>query len=206
MQTAGQEPLSREQVQDALDGVFKASEFDQTPSLMEEFIDWFKGLFDFDGFGEGSFEIAKYSLGIVLFVVVLIVVFLFVSHLRRALAEREQAGKSQASQSDLTRDRVAELRAAAGVAEQAGDHLLALRLYFFALVVGLGERGELSYNDAWTNRELLERGTPSVQVAAALQPLVGELDSMSFGERAVETIDVRRFESLCERWLGERVR
>lgn len=206
MQAAGQGPLSREQVQGALDEVFMAPEFDQSPSLTEEFIEWLKDLFDFGGFGEGSFDFAWLALRAGAVVAAVVVVVLAASYVRRMLVERVQAGEVLASRADLTRDRVAELRAAAAEAESSGNHLLALRLYFFALVVGLGERGELAYNDAWTNRELLERGTPSSAVATTLRPLLGELDLMSFGERDVETDDVRRFESLCDRWLGERSR
>ena len=199
-------PHSRQQVRDVLDDVFKAPEFDQSPGLVEEFFDWLGDLFDFGGIGEGVFDLTTFTMQAVVFVVGVVVVWLGVKYVMQALGGRESAKPVTPGAKELTRNRVAELRAAASAAEEAGDHLLALRLYFFALVVGLGERGELAYNDAWTNRELMERGTPTTQIVETLQPLLGELDQMSFGERQVEASDVSRFELLCDRWLGSLTR
>lgn len=91
----------------------------------------------------------------------------------------------------------------ARAARDAGDLVRALRLAFFALVVGLGRRGDLEYRDAWTNRELLERGAPSSEVRARLAPLVDELDAKGFGRQPTRREDVERLVALCERWLGE---
>ena len=79
------------------------------------------------------------------------------------------------------RARVVDLRRAARTARENKDRVLALRLYFTALVVGLGEKGDLEYRDAWTNRELLERGEPRESVERRLAPLVRDLDAVSFG-------------------------
>ncbi|MFT7487362.1 MAG: hypothetical protein ACI9F9_003223, partial [Candidatus Paceibacteria bacterium] len=87
-------------------------------------------------------------------------------------------------------------------AQAAGEFTLALRLYFFALVIGLGERGGLEYNPAWTNRELLERGAPREDVVEALRPLVGQLDAHSFGELPTRPEQVEQFAEVCERLLG----
>lgn len=107
----------------------------------------------------------------------------------------------------VRRARVRELRREARLARERGDRLLALRLYFTALVVGLGEKGDLSYRDAWTNRELLERGEPKEPVRARLAPLVPELDARSFGHVPVEDGDVTRLSNLVEELLGaERLR
>ena len=75
-------------------------------------------------------------------------------------------------------------------------------LLAFALVVGLGRRGNLEYRDAWTNRELLARGRPSTEVATLLSPLVDELDRKMFGRDETTAADVERLETLCSRWLG----
>lgn len=98
--------------------------------------------------------------------------------------------------------RVRELRRRAGEAERAGDRLLALRLYFTALVVGLGERGDLEYRDAWTNRELCERGAPRPEIAQLLAPISERLDRQSFGHEPVENDDVRRLARLVDDRLG----
>ena len=77
-----------------------------------------------------------------------------------------------------------------------------MRLYFRALVLGLSERGELRYRDAWTNRELLELGAPRRDVLPLLLPLVPRLDAQSFGREPTTAEDVDRLASLCDRLLG----
>ncbi len=100
--------------------------------------------------------------------------------------------------------RAQELRLRARSARAQGDLSLALRLTFFALVVGLGRRGDLDYRDAWTNRELLARGHPAADVSSLLGPLVDELDRKMFGSGETTEADVDRLEALCTRWLGSR--
>jgi len=97
---------------------------------------------------------------------------------------------------------VAALRREARAAAARGDRLGALRLLFRALVLGLSERGELEYRDAWTNRELLERGSPRRDVAPLLAGLVPRLDAQSFGREPAEPADVEHLASLCDRLLG----
>jgi cytosine/adenosine deaminase-related metal-dependent hydrolase len=109
------------------------------------------------------------------------------------------AGRSGAA-ADLSR-RVEELLEAARSARARGELVLALRLSFFALVVGLGRRGDLEYRDAWTNRELLERGAPRAEVAALLAPLVEVLDRKGFGLEPAREADVDDLEALCRRVL-----
>jgi hypothetical protein len=122
--------------------------------------------------------------------------------LARAVQRRRAAGGAPGLEAER-RARVDELRARARAAEAAGDLTLALRLHFFALVVGLGQRGQLVYSDAFTNRELLERGAPRPEVLHLLRPLVDELDEHSFGRRPTDAGEVARFAGLCERLLGE---
>ncbi|HZO10199.1 MAG TPA: DUF4129 domain-containing protein, partial [Myxococcota bacterium] len=83
-----------------------------------------------------------------------------------------------------------------------GDRVAALRLLFRALVLGLSQRGELEYRDAWTNRELLERGAPPRDVAPVLAALVPRLDAQSFGHEPAVAEDVERLAALCDRFLG----
>ena len=83
--------------------------------------------------------------------------------LARFLAAGSLRGARAATDEDeisgpTTTERVLALRAAARTARAEGDVRLALRQLFLALFLGLGERGDLRYHDAWTNRELLRRG------------------------------------------------
>ena len=201
--TQGSDPgeVTREEVRAALDEIFADPRFDQSPTWFDEFLDWLGDLFNLGDGVSGAVGLLTIVLRIAAVLAALLVVFLAVNYIRQAWLPNKRA-RAEADLAGLVRDRVAELRKAAREAELSGEHLLALRLYFFALVVGLGERGELAYNDAWTNRELLERGSPTSEVARTLGPLLGELDRMSFGQRAVETADVRRFDDLCDRLLG----
>ena len=119
-------------------------------------------------------------------------------HLRSLAVEVDPGASVEA---DRVAERVAELLASARAASAAGDRVLALRHYFFALVVGLGRRGELEYRDTWTNRELLERGQPTAEISALLTPLVGDLDAKGFGAVPTSEADVAYLEDLCSRWL-----
>lgn len=164
-------------------------------SALGDFFEWLFGLMPDIGVSSDSAEL----LGIVLAVLAGVgLVLLLVRFVRRR----------QPSQGDQGLDperaaRVDELRRRAREAEAAGDLTLALRLHFFALVVGLGQRGRLVYSDAFTNRELLERGEPGPEVERLLRPLVDELDEHSFGRRPTGPDEVARFAGLCERLLGE---
>lgn len=99
--------------------------------------------------------------------------------------------------------RLADLHARAAAARAAGDLTLALRLSFFALLVALSRRGDLDLRDAWTPREMLERGRPSARVREWLEPVLGELDAGLFGPRGVTPDDLQRFDVLRERLLAQ---
>jgi hypothetical protein len=107
---------------------------------------------------------------------------------------------------EARRLRVSELRGRARTARASGELVLALRLYFTALVVGLGERGDLDYRDAWTNRELLERGEPSEHVERKLAPLVRDLDLRSFGGVPARDEDVEQMSRVVDELLGAEAR
>lgn len=98
--------------------------------------------------------------------------------------------------------RLAELRARAAAARAEGDLTLALRLSFFALLVALSRRGDLELREAWTPREMLERGSPGAGVRAALEPCLQELDARLFGTQGVGADDLRRFDALFEGLLA----
>jgi type VI protein secretion system component VasK len=115
---------------------------------------------------------------------------------------RELAAVRQAEEErESVAARVSRLLAEARSAESAGDHRLALRLYFWALVVGLSGKGRIEYRDAWTGREMLERTHLASQLAEQLRPLVREVDSFSFGGGAVAAEDSARMAAACREWL-----
>lgn len=100
--------------------------------------------------------------------------------------------------------RALELRARAQAARASGDLALALRLALFALLVELAQRGDLEFRDAWTHRELFERGRPSAAARAALGPWLGELDAKLFGRAGVVAADLERLEGLSADLLSPR--
>jgi hypothetical protein len=118
--------------------------------------------------------------------------------LREADLHRRRAQPSAGSKrrGDV-RVRVDELLRQAGLAREQGQRLAALRLYFAAYVIALSRRGDLELREAWTNRELVERGTPSAELRASLSPLVSELDELVFGARTVTDEHLDRLEGLC---------
>jgi hypothetical protein len=122
----------------------------------------------------------------------------------RALALRRKldAPPSSAPAPDLRAATVDALRRMAREAADRGEHVAALRLLFRALVVGLSERGELAYREAWTNRELLERGAPRRDVLELLASLVPRLDAQSFGREPAGPDDVARLSAVCDRLLA----
>ena len=196
--------LSEDQIEAARAAVFERSEFaPREPTPFERLFDWFLGLFEQLGFsGEPPEGLAMAVLWALL---VILAGFLFLA-MRRVARELPQSRQRELAEEVSIRERVSELRGQAERARASGDQLLALRLYFFALVVGLGRKGDLEYRDAWTNRELLARGRPSAPVARELEPLVAELDHKLFGDGQTSEADLDRLAAMCDRWLGEPAR
>ena len=131
-------------------------------------------------------------------VLALLIVSLLVM-LARRFERKRRGGQEEMTLEERVASRVEELRRRAREAAAAGQWVEALRLEFFALVVGLGERGDLEYRDAWTNRELLERGSPHPAVERALRPVVRRLDAHSFGHVPSGPEEVAEFQAFCER-------
>jgi hypothetical protein len=198
-------PVSPERAREVLDDVLSRAEFaehdDALAGALSDFLEWLGGLFgdvgsDVDpALVEGGLRLLLLSVSVIAGVMLVV----YVTSLVRSRRPGEE--RPDTAVVDALTERVASLRARAQKAQAAGDLTRALRLYFFALVVGLGERGELAYDDAWTNQELLERGEPSPEIDRLLGPLVCALDAHSFGGRPTDPTEVRRFASLCERLL-----
>lgn len=126
------------------------------------------------------------------------------ARLRGTFARRvaASAAADPAAQAARLQARLAELEARARVARAVGDWSLALRLSFFALLIALSRRGDLELREAWTHREMLERGSPSARARAALEPWLPELDRKLFGAHGATAADLAWFDGLRERLLA----
>ena len=182
---------SRAEVEAARDRVVADWRGELEPSLLQRFLE---GLSDFLGTPEGAAAplVVRWILTIL---VVALLVFLLVRIVRRFGPRLAGAG-AEVGAPDV-RHRVTELRDEARAAAERGDLGLALRLYVFALLLGLGERGDLRFRPAWTNRELLRRGDPGPEALRVLQPIVDELEPKEFGREPTTPADIRRLEELC---------
>jgi len=198
--------VAEERVTEVLDGVLSRAEFNDEPGvvarILEDFVEWLSEMFGGSGPDVDPSTIEAWAQGVWISLTVVAGALLLWFWIKVLRSRGRRLAQARSALTEEVAARVAELRAEAREAQAVGDLTRALRLYFFALVVGLGERGELDYNDAWTNRELLERGEPGERVVTLLRPLVGELDEHSFGRRPTGPAEVRRFAILCEELLG----
>jgi hypothetical protein len=196
-----------DQARAAAEDVLAGPEFAQRgPGFFERALAWIADLLEGilpDGLGLERDALLT-ALHVVVWVVVALVALAVLRFVWLALRRRERPGAAGAAPDPEAerRERVARLRRAARAAEARGELVLAMRLEFTALVVGLGQRGDLEYREAFTNRELLERGRPGAEAERMLRPLVPELDRKSFGGEPAAPGDVARIAALCDRWLG----
>ena len=193
------DPIPPETVREVVGDVLNRADLRESePTFLDELIEDFLQSLDFS---PGAFSAAKDVL-IVIGIVLIVLLILVALRMFFRGGSAVSAGEGPAL---LVRTRVAELRRLAGRAREGGDLQLALRYLLFALVVGLGQRGNLQYRDSWTNRELLERGRPSDRVRGILAPLIRNLEAKEFGREAVTEADVEALDELCARWLGPEV-
>lgn len=193
---ATQAPREAEEVRRALERVLESSELRRAAAMrrvaraIEEFFESLLAPFGLAG-------------GDLVWLVALVLALALVWILARALWRRRRAPSRAAAEVASRREaRLAELVAQAEQAFARGEHALALRAWICALLVGLGERGELDYRDAWTLRELVERGRPREDLRAHLAPWVEQIDAASFGGRAVGPAEAARARSFVETFLG----
>ena len=188
-----------EEVFRALEDVLSRREFDDGESMLDELWRWISDRFE----PGGQVVIGDYLfagiLTVILVAIVYVAIRLLVAGARRVPTDDDEGG---AAGGPTVEERVRALLAQAREARAQGDARLALRTLFFALFLGLGERGDLSYHEAWTNRELLRRGKPSPRARELLTPLVDELEPKEFGRQGVTEADLDRLETLCARVLG----
>jgi hypothetical protein len=216
-----QHPVStREEVRSRLDAILAREEFGESTSwigeqwakLLDTLGEWIRDLF-----GVADPATSAVIVEVLLWLAAAGILAAIVYWIVRWARNRERAPASRAlrPREDLRAASVAALRREARAAADRGDPVAALRLLFRALVLGLSERGELEYRNAWTNRELFERGAPRRDVAPVLFALVPRLDAQSFGREPAARLDaqsfgrepagpedVERLSSLCDRLLG----
>lgn len=128
-------------------------------------------------------------------------VTLVLALLRRS-GGRTSAPRLAGDVGEAARARVDALREEARRLAQAGELGLALRAYLVALVVGLGEHGDLELRPAWTNRELLVRGRVRPEVRDRLAELFDALEPKTFGRVPATLEDVRALDDACRRMLA----
>jgi hypothetical protein len=201
----GQAPAAPQDVAAALERVLgRAGLAAQEPSWFERAIrrlgEWLGELFDIHG------ALLSDAVATLLYVLLGLAIAWLAWLIVRTLVERARAKAAALAAlpppPETLAQRLARLLAEARAADAAGEHLRALRLYFWALVVGLSQRGELAYRDAWTAREMLERGRAGTELRARLAPLVREIDAKSFGGEACGPADSARLEGFCRELLG----
>lgn len=166
-------------------------------SPLTEFFEW---LFEHLGF-EAVTRTWEVALWILLAILSLFLAFGLARIVRDARRFARPRGDGLPAEEPVAA-RVLDLRREAQRARAAGDYRLALQHQLFALILGLGGRGDFEYRDGWTNRELLSRGRPSKEANAVLAPLVEELEPKEFGDDPVHARDVDRLEELCARYFG----
>lgn len=198
-----QEPIDAARVHEALRSVMEREGIPREPEGPGAFTRWLADKFGslFEGLGDSS-DILVVVLGLLSLA---FVIALLVSAVRGRgrRAGRWRGADARAGEPPwAVRLRVEELRARARAAERDGDLVLALRTHLFALVVGLGEVGDLEFRPTWTDRELLERGHPEPRVRDWLGGLLDELDPKTFGHQRVSVEDVRRLDGLSARVLS----
>ena len=187
-----------ELVRAELERVLARAEFRQEKSLLQEFLEWLAqrlGAPQLDFLGAlvpWLFSIAL--AGGVLFLLTQV-------WKARRLLSADGSGVAEHA-GPTVRERIEVLLERARAALAANDLRLALRLYFLALLLILGGRGDLVFRDSWTNREHLRRGKPSRRARSVLEPLVRELEAKDFGDRPIVEADLERLEALVARHQG----
>lgn len=193
------DPIAAERVRDEIGRILHRPEFSGEKSLFEELTEevasWFQGTL-----GAQSSERVVWVIGLA--IAFWVALWLGVRIARQLGGPSRPVAAAPEGASAVDPGRVAELRRRARDARAAGDPRGALRLYWYALVYGLGQSGNLAYRDAWTNRELLERGRPDPSARALLEPLLSDIEAQEFGRVPPTDEDVGRLAELCDRALG----
>ena len=193
--------VPRGEVAAMVQDVLARREFGQGESMIEELVAWVLARIE----PGGAVEAGRFLFALVVSVLAGVLLYLLARFVAAGRLRRARAGAEDGPDGaggPTIAQRVRELRRQARAARERGERRVALQKLLFALVLGLGERGDLQYRDAWTNRELLRRGRPAPEVERFLAPLVVELEAKEFGREAATEADLDRLESICDRALG----
>lgn len=181
-----------EEVEVALQEVLAREGIPEAPPGSNPLLDWLRSLLEDSGLDGDT----VYWLGVGLLAVLTVLLVL------RLALRSSRADRTRRSVPELLRSRrIQELLEEAATADSQGDLRLALRLYFQALVVGLGESGELDYRAAWTLREIMERGQPRPNVRRLLEEVLAQVEPRSFGATPTDRGDVDQLRDLCAQHL-----
>jgi hypothetical protein len=187
----GQGLRPAEEVRAAVRAVLARGELRERESLLERILEWLAPELSSDASGriqQALVMLLVVGLGLAL---AALVRRSWQTFRAPAILAQEEARAS----SDDAQARARRLVDAARAARSAGDLRAALQLYFQALFLFLGGRGDLELNPAWTQRELLRRGRAARVVRERLEPLVSALEPKEFGRARVEARDVERLEA-----------
>lgn len=194
-----QETASGEEVTVAVTDVLSRREFQKERSMLEDFLEW---LFDRLELGQGAEALGEILFWLLIGTLAGLTIYFGIRFLAAGRIRRRKLRDAAERGGPTVGQRVELLRREAADARAGGDLRLALRKNLFALVLGLGSRGDLDYRDAWTNRELLFRGRPAPKMRDMLASVVTELEPKEFGREPVLDQDVDHIEELCRRYLG----
>ncbi len=164
---------------------------EQEPGWLARFLRWLAGRLGLD--------LSSVDVSLVFAIIAVTFTLLCVVWIARGRRRRVRGLDARTTQAGIDSPggaRALAIRREALEAEERGELALALRLNLFALVVGLSEHGDLEYREAWTNRELVERGRPRPEVRDRLTDLLDDIDPKTFGRTRTTPEDLRRVEAL----------
>jgi len=182
---AGPPDPGPEQIRQMAGEVFRRPEFKTESTretwltrLMRDLLAWLGGLHD-------NFPVLYWALLVGCLLALAALIVLVVLRVRSAFtrSDREYNDTSLRAQ---RLERSENHRAEANRQAALGDYTEAVRHLFLSLVFRLDERGRVSFQKAYTNREYLELLRDGPAVRNGLQILVDSLDEYWYGQRPCE--------------------
>ena len=188
---------------------FRYRDVPELPSWLDRFGDWLDNLFGDWGLDSGSQTLAIVMAALLgAGLLTWMGWVLWKSRKRGAEVAAQQAEEDPAA----VRERWVREQLERGLAaEQSGDWPLALRSYWAALVVGLGQSRLLAFRPGWTCREMLQRSAGSRATGTSqgasreVAALLPRVEAMEFGDRPVGPAEVGEVAGLCRNLLPERL-
>ena len=182
---AGPPDPGPDQIRQMAGEVFRRPEFNTDSNhatwltrLLRDFLAWLGDL-------HGSFPVLYWALLVGCLLALAALIVLIVLQVRSAFtrSDREYNGASlRAQRMELSENHRAEANRQAAL----GDYTEAVRHLFLSLVFRFDERGRVSFQKAYTNREYLDLLRDRPAVRNGLQVLVDSLDEYWYGQRSCE--------------------